>query len=130
MKHQSVVCLGLIALLAIAGPARAQAAWERLDQSGGDTFYLDKSTLKKGPRPRIWLLADFSDKDKSRYRSEKTYWEADCKEGVIRILTTISYSEKMGAGFSTQNTKSRPWDFPAPQTIKEAIYISLCGKKP
>jgi len=115
-------------LLALAGPSHA--TWERLDQSGGDTFYLDKTTLKKGARPRIWVLADFSEKDKSRYRSEKTYWEADCKEGLIRILTTISHSEKMGMGFSTQNSKPRQWDFPPPNTIKEAIFISLCGKKP
>jgi hypothetical protein len=87
----------LMSLSAVATPAAAE--WTFITGNDiGDQFFIDLSTLKKGARPRAWVMTSYSARTKHGDTSSKTLREADCSEGKIRYLAARFYLEPMGAG--------------------------------
>lgn len=102
------------------------------DEDGIIDFYINKEmpTLT-GNGYRMWALADIVHKPKSRSNLEglswKDYYEVDCKENKLKVLSSITYSKPMGKG-EVLHIQSKPsdWMFIAPNTILEELTKRPC----
>jgi hypothetical protein len=117
----------LLAMLsAVATPAAAE--WTFIVENGsGDQFFIDLATLKKGARPRAWVLTNSSTSTKYGDLSSKMLYEADCREERIRVLAGRFYTEPMGAGPpSTSGDQPQEWGYVTPNSAEERIAHILC----
>ncbi len=93
-------------------------------------FFIDRSTKKVGSRPRVWTMVN-NGKPNGSTLSSKEFHEANCSEGMMRILSSNGYTKEMGQGDFSYNTNSpTEWTYPIPNSIRESLFVELCGKKP
>lgn len=123
MKAAIVFLLAMLS--AVATPAAAE--WTPIGENAGGQFFIDLATLKKGARPRAWVLTNYSTSSKYGDLSSKTLYEADCREERIRVLAGRFYTEPMGAGPpSTSGDQPQEWGYVTPNSAEERIAHILC----
>ena len=120
----------LVFLLALAClPARAE--WTLLTESvDKDKYYVDSATKKSGERPRVWVLADYEYPKTPGVLSRKVFYEADCAEGTMRVLSIVEHGLSMGRGIAETVNERTEWSYPPPGSVSARIFIYLCGKNP
>jgi len=116
----------LAMLSAVATPA--SAGWTFITENiSGDRYFVDLATLKKGARPRAWILTNYSARTKQGVLSSILRKEVDCREEKIRVLAARFYSTPMGTGDVMYSTdESTEWTHVTPNTIEEEYARTMC----
>lgn len=113
----------------------AYADWSLLEDPAKSPFsiYIENDSIKKTglTSAKAWFLLDFKKPEKIRkgsYLSSKELIEFDCKDDKTRLLASIRYSQKMGAGKSIDNFDgaNADWSFAAPDTISADLLKLVC----
>lgn len=117
----------LMCLAAVATPAAAE--WTPIgENTGGDQYFIDLATLKKGTRPRAWFMTNYPERSKNGVISNTALREVDCREEKIRILAGRLYTEPMGRGtLSGSFDQPGEWGYVTPNTMEAAIARIMCG---
>ena len=120
--------LFLIGLMMLAGSAWAE--WVEYAKDESDTFYLDPATIRKdGNMRRVWLLRNFSQRDKDGAMAARNRMEIDCKQERFRFLARSTHSEPMAGGtVLTQQNESNNWTSIPPNTVAELTFNLVCAK--
>ncbi len=118
----------LLAIGMILFSHSAYAEWVKLAESTGTIVFVDPSTKKGGLMPRVWILLDYSKPETSGESTVRSLYEADCKDGRLRGLASAYYSDS-GRVLHTDSSPEK-WDYLVPGSLKERIYVYLCGKAP
>jgi hypothetical protein len=123
---RAAIVFVLAMLSAVATPAAAE--WTFIgENTGGDQFFIDLSTLKKGARPRAWFLTNYPTRTKQGVLSSKILREADCREEKIRILAARFYSTPMGMGdLMGSSDEATEWTYATPNTMEEEYARTMC----
>ncbi len=121
----------LIAIGLVLMSSGALADWVKLGENlNGTVYYVDPSTKKGGNRPRVWLFTIYGQQKSNGTRSYRALVEADCLEGSMRDLATTYYFDANLEKVKSHDSDPDPWSYPAPETVRESLYIYLCGKSP
>ena len=96
--------------------------------------YIDLDSLKltEDGKWRIWQLIDFKTPKQttngSLAKSQKIYWEIECSDFKIKVVTGTTFSGEMGNGEVLGATKSSGnFNFIEPGSIGAAIATPLCS---
>jgi hypothetical protein len=127
---------GTLALVFVLACGNAAAEWTAVGR--GDyihTPYADTATIRRnGTMARMSGLYDFSKQDftpdgKGLY-SSVVLREYDCEGRRVRLLSSIDFSGRMGAGeaVSTSSRVGR-WEGIVPGALDEAYWRIACGGK-
>lgn len=122
------VTIFLFAMLSAVATPAAAAEWTFIGKnSGGDQYFIDLATLKKGARPRAWFMTNYAERTELGDLSDKILREADCGAEKTRFLASRFYTEPMGGGIpSGTNDKPREWTYVTPGGVDEEIFRILC----
>lgn len=119
----------------------SSVAWADWELSGGDaedTFYHDKTTIRKnGAIAKMWTMIDHSevltDGADLSYKSSKNLFVFNCKSELGELISLLRYSGSMGNGkvVYSANWKEKDWEWKpiAPGTFNEFHWKIACGKK-
>jgi len=127
----------IISAVLAAISSNAYADWSLLEDPAKSPFsiYIENDSIKKTglTSAKAWFLLDFKKPEKIRkgsYLSSKELIEFDCKDDKTRLLASIRYSQKMGAGKSVDNFDgaNADWSFAAPETISADLLKLVCKK--
>ena len=118
-----------VALSMTSAPASAE--WSFLAEAGGgDKFFIDFDTLRKGKTARGWVLNNYPKADRFGDMSTKILYEANCPEEKIRELAIATYAQPSGKGPATDTSnQSGEWLYVPPGSIYDMVLKALCGKK-
>jgi hypothetical protein len=114
------------------------AAWEMTGNTKNDTFYHDKSTIRRnGAIAKMWSMIDsFEDEtnsDGTIFKSQKVFRVANCRERTVATISLFQYSGSMGEGsvVLTRTIKESEWNWTPipPGSIAEAEWKIVCGKR-
>jgi len=99
--------------------------WSKMVVNSDRSFYIDQATIRKnGQFVQVWSLSS-ANKIDSRVPSIKILKEFDCKGEKSRILSIISYSERMGLGESDSSHTADPnWaliSFNTPDKLTQSL---------
>ena len=126
----------LILLFSILISFNSYGEWtESIKNVDGDTYYIDKDTIKENNRYVYWWeMGDFITPyttfvmftEVAGIMSEKSYKEGDC--GVVRYknLSVIYYTQSMGKGEGLDNMVSLDWVYPPPDSVYGYILNYVC----
>lgn len=98
-------------------------------------LFIDVSSIKvvNGYR-RVWLMNSFSKPQiigngPLEFKTTIILWEADCKEGRMRVLSALFKSEEMGVGsvVSSFTESDSKWAFVVPGSIGEFNHNVICS---
>ena len=130
----------LILLFSILISFNSYGEWEEVVESeDGDTFYIDKDTIKKhGGYVYWWEMGSYKD-PYSPYEgildqfngsmSSKRYRKGDCNIVRFKELSVTYYDEQMGDGYGEDDpliSESDPWQYPPPDTIDGLLLDYVC----
>ena len=119
-----------IVLLVMFHQIAFSANWEFVSKSIGNTSYIDRTSIKKGIKPKAWFLMDYSEPSKYNDFSHIEYIEANCKEGTLRIIKVATFNGNMGNGEATFiNNPKNQIDYPVPGSVNESFFTALCVSK-
>lgn len=108
----------------------ANAAWTPyIENADGDVSFVDKTSLKRrNGIARVWILVDYAQPTKGVF-SGRFYYEADCKEGKLKVLEGVAFSELHAKGQVIDAiTKPKDLGYPYPGSVNGHYYEFLCGK--
>ena len=109
----------------------AWAAWVKVSENDGVTYYIDPTSIRKyGDIVRVWELTDRDARGGNGSLSERWLKEHDCKQGQSRRLSVAEYSERMltgrmMGGFDVQDER---WTYVRPDSIGEDLWKFACSK--
>ena len=106
--------------------------WTKLGEDSKDNaYYTDFSRIRNVDGYLYWWnLQDYSKRSPYGDLSAILYRQGDCKLFRLKTFTGIFYNNPMGKGIGrTENATNPQWEFPNPQSIKEAILKSVCNYK-
>ncbi len=119
----------------------SSVAWAGWELSGGDaedTFYHDKTTIRKnGAIAKMWTMVDYSEvhtfKSDLSYQSSISLFVFNCKSGLGELISLLNYSGSMGTGkvIYNANWQEKDWEWKpiVPGTFNELHWKIACGKK-
>lgn len=121
----------ILATVLISGNVSAE--WTRIDGGADDSdLYGDMDTFRRnGSKIKLWTMHNFKTwqgPGNQKYQSNKIQWELDCKEEQVRMLASLDFTGKKGAGrlVSTVYAPNDSWRPPTPQTLGEAVFNAGC----
>ena len=126
----------LIAALLAVFSTNVLAEWTRLGSADNVTIYADLSTIRKsGDKVKMWHLMDeevvkIDKNDGTRYLSQASQNEYDCKEETARRWALVWYSRNMGHGevvYTSGAMHEEPRPVP-PDSVLEALFKLACAK--
>ena len=121
----------LILLFSLLISFNSYGEWEVVSETvNGDTFYIDKDTIKyHGGYVYWWDMGDFVKPYDSfmveGVMSQKTYSEGDCGQVRYQNLRVISFKEPMGEGDGMDDLNG-VWGYPPPDTVDGFILNYVC----
>jgi hypothetical protein len=119
----------LITVCMVFWSTTVYAGWDRFDTTEGNTWYVDKSTLKRGKFSTVWVMRNSDVADSNGIRSSKSLWEADCTLGQIRTLNSMGFSRPSGEGPASYTVGASVSSYPPPNSLIERFYNFLCSRK-
>jgi hypothetical protein len=132
MSLKKLLMIFLVLFFAFANFSHAR--WQKLS-GGGEvdyTQYFDTDSVKltENGKWRIWDLMDYKypkvATNGEMLRSSKSYWEIDCKEYQIKLLTGSWFTGQMSSGQSMGLVRSGEYQYISPGSIGESLAIPLC----
>jgi len=124
----------LMVLLAVVSSS-AMAEWVAVGTAVGSTHYANPNTIRKsGNKVKMWSLIDFNSVQEvsadTKFLSQKTQQEYDCKEEQRRTLYFSWHSEKMGKGVIAHldDEPDKNWSPIPPESANEILWKFACGK--
>jgi hypothetical protein len=114
------------------------AEWEMTGNTKTDTFYHDKSTIRRnGAVAKMWSMIDSfeeeTNSDGAKFRSQKVFRVANCRERIAATIALFQYSGPMGEGnvILTRTIKEgeADWTPIPPGSVSEAEWKIICGKR-
>jgi hypothetical protein len=128
----------LLFTLLVAVCSATWANWEVTGKTNTDTFYHDKSTIrKKGAIVKMWSMVDSIEgeinSNGKRFKSQKIFRAANCNEETVAIISLIQLSDSMGQGnvVFSHTLKEGEWDWTpiSPRSADEAEWKIACGRR-
>lgn len=118
----------LLFMSGVSAPAAAE--WTSFGKNkGGDEFFIDLATVKKGARARAWLMTNYDTPLAGRAWSSKVYYEVDCDQERVRDLAARYYGTAMAEGKLLESSDSpSEWKYADPQSFRESLVYFLCNK--
>ena len=114
-------------LLIVSAPVRAE--WVDLGTSPSATWYIDRATIRKETHLRkAWVLNDLKQRAPDGHLSRRGFYEFDCKDGRMRVLTMYSYSGQMAQGKGLKYENSDVWVHVAPGTANGTLLGYACAQ--
>ena len=111
------------------------AQWSAIATATGKIYYTNPSTIRKsGNKVKIWSLIDYNLVQEisanTKFLSQKSQQEYDCKEEQRRTLYFSWHSENMGKGdvIYTDNKPDNEWSPIPPESTDEILWKFACGK--
>src|SRR5471032_44836 len=97
-------------LLMIMSNLAMAAQWAKVSSSGGNVFYIDKSSVMKVERARkVWSMHSYGKAQTTPegrpYRSVKELHLYSCDDRTTVLLSQVYYPETMGKGEPVENYK-------------------------
>jgi len=132
MKPKISVVILIILFLSFAN--FSYAGWQKLS-GGGDSDYTqffepDSLKITNDGKWRIWELIDYKNpklgKNGEIARSSKQYWEIDCKEYQIKLITGSWFTGQMSSGESLGTVRPGEYFYIQPGSIADGLAIPLC----
>jgi hypothetical protein len=112
------------------------ADWQKIPgaSTSDGVHYVDLESLKltEDGKWRVWQLINFNvpkqTTNGSLAKSQKIYFEIECSDFKIKVLTGTTFAGEMGNGEVLGSTKSSgDYNFIAPGSIGSAIATPLCS---
>jgi hypothetical protein len=124
-------------LVLIISNSHAYAEWKLVGSVNSPLVldvYIKTDSIKRNDQiVTYWRLDNYAaiqSLDNINYSSTKTKYENDCRAEKARILQTLDYQKKMGAGRPNQLSQgSSPWDYLVPDSIGEIVHKFVCNGK-
>ena len=119
----------LILLFSILISFNSYGDWEFISVNENDTtFYIDfEKTKKIDGYIYYWFLGDLLKPDKDGDFSYVGYIQGDCKFSRYMYLSEFYYTQPMGKGKVTTNTRKNPeWEYPPPKSTNETALEEAC----
>lgn len=120
-------------MLLFVGLALSQwsnAGWTPyIENANGDVSFVDKTTLKRrNGIARVWILVDYAQPTNGA-ASGRFYYEANCKEGTLKVLEGAAFGEIHAKG-QVIDVISKPVNLghSYPGSVTGNYYEFLCGK--
>ena len=99
MKNNLKKYIKLIFFLLFLYSSQTLANWESLaDGPGGESYYIDNSTLTKGDFAKVNVLTDYKKNGDFGEKSIEKVWQANCIDLKIRVTSQIGYRKNMAKG--------------------------------
>jgi hypothetical protein len=123
----------LIAILLAVISTSAMAEWNFINGTDDYDTYADKTTIRlRGNIARMWTLRDYKSPQKKAYGtyiSAADYYEFDCFEEKVNLLSGTAYSKNMQEGevVKSFNYDDKDWRHIAPGTIVVVLWVTACG---
>ena len=110
------------------------AEWTKVVTStNGDTFYLDKQTLKIGKNTRfILIMLDYFEPTEYGDRSSRSYREINCNNMMYRDLVKDYFILPFAKGETSEGSgtiKDPEWKYQNPTSIGGTLHIKVCKMK-
>ena len=110
------------------------AEWTKVVTStNGDTFYLDKQTLKIGKNTRfILIMFDYIEASEYGDRSSRSYREINCNNMMHRDLVKDYFILPFAKGDTSEGSGSRKdpeWKYSSPESIGGILNNKVCEIK-
>tara|TARA_Y100000590_G_scaffold428616_1_gene540134 strand:- start:75 stop:464 length:390 start_codon:yes stop_codon:yes gene_type:complete len=110
------------------------AEWTKVVTStNGDTFYLDKQTLKIGKNTRfILIMLDYFEPTEYGDRSSRSYREINCNNMMYRDLVKDYFILPFAKGETSEGSgtiKDPEWKYQNPTSIGGILHIKVCKMK-
>ena len=110
------------------------AEWTKVVTStNGDTFYLDKQTLKIGKNTRfILIMLDYFEPTEYGDRSSRSYREINCNNMMYRDLVKDYFILPFAKGDTSEGSGSRKdpeWKYSSPESIGGILNNKVCEIK-
>ncbi len=111
------------------------ADWNLIKTTGEGNFFYDTENMTRlsSNTVGVWLKIVYSEKVKEQEGFDNLsqtvgLWELNCADKMVRLLSTSHYSkeEEMLHPSSPRILLTPDWEFIAPGTPLEALYIKLC----
>ena len=122
-------------LVVVSSSAMAEWVEITMTYEGTITVYVDPATIRKsGNNVKMWRLADFNSVQEvstdTKFLSQKSQQEYDCKEEQTRTLYFSWHSENMGRGeiVHLDDEPDQNWSPVAPESANEFLWKFACGK--
>ena len=125
----------LMGLMLLVTATATSAGWTQVGEGDAFVQYVDRATIRRnGNFVKMWDLADYNTVQtvgSVPYLSQKEYYEYDCKEERVRMLSFIWTDGKMGNGkvVSVVDETGSNWFPVSPRTFAEKLWKIACGKK-
>jgi hypothetical protein len=104
------------------------AGWTKVDEGGGNTFYVDFERIRKHDGFVYWWeLGDYL-KPQMGYLSAKSYNIGDCKLFRVKVLSYSWHKEPMGGGTGITVNIPDNWRYPNPKSIDDYKLKSVCSR--
>ena len=110
------------------------AEWTKVVSSTrGDTYYLDKQTLKIGKNTRfILIMLDYIEASKYGDRSSRSYREINCNNMMYRDLVKDYFILPFAKGDTSEGSgtvKNPEWRYQSPSSIGGILNNKVCEIK-
>lgn len=111
------------------------AEWSAIATATGRIYYTNPNTIRKSSsKVKMWSLIDYNSAQHvyadTKFLSQKSQQEYDCKEERRRTLYFSWHSENMGKGnvIYTDNKPDNKWSPVPPESTDEILWKFACGK--
>jgi hypothetical protein len=126
MKNLLLIFTLLFTSVFFSSPSYAE--WEKVDEGGENTFYVDFERIRKHDGFVYWWeLGDYL-KPQMGYLSVKSYNQGDCKLFRLKVLSYSWHKEPMGGGTGITVNIPDNWRYPNPKSIDEYKLKSVCSR--
>ena len=126
MKNLLLIFTLLFSTVFFSSPSYAE--WTKVDEGGGNTFYVDFERIRKHDGFVYWWeLGDYL-KPQMGYLSAKSYNQGDCKLFRLKVLSYSWHKEPMGGGTGITVNIPDNWRYPNPKSIDEYKLKSVCSR--
>ena len=126
MKNLLIIFTLLFSSVFLSSPSFA--GWTKVDEGGGNTFYVDFERIRKHDGFVYWWeLGDYL-KPQMGYFSAKSYNIGDCRLFRVKVLSYSWHKEPMGGGTGITVNIPDNWRYPNPKSIDEYKLKSVCSR--
>ena len=126
-KTLSLILTALTLLTFLLSSQPCFADWTPIYDDEDTFYFIDLSTKNQAQRPRINVLRDFKTPKPSGDQSAKLLYEADCEKNLIRLMSGIYLTKKIGTGEVSGMINSNGWMNPQSRPVLEKIHTALCS---
>lgn len=113
----------------LASSTSTWSQWVKFGENDIAEYYIDPSSVRQeGKLRRVWEARNFNVRSAEGVMSRLAWWEIDCQNARLRILSFTTHPRTMGRGdaFISDN-KPTPWSNFSPGTVSDTLVKLVCA---